>query len=46
MDQIIIEESPIIPLYYDQIVRLVQKRVAGLLVDPTNTLNLEMGRVN
>ena len=46
MDQIIIEESPIIPLYYDQIVRLVQKRVAGLLVDPTNTLNLEMVRVN
>jgi oligopeptide transport system substrate-binding protein len=46
MDQIIVEESPVIPLYYDRIVRLVQKRVSGLYVDPTNTINLERVRVN
>ncbi|GAB4144673.1 MAG: ABC transporter substrate-binding protein [Bacteroidia bacterium] len=46
MDQILVDESPVVPLYYDQIVRLVQKNVTGLSVDPTNTINLERVRKN
>lgn len=46
MDQIIVDEAPVVPLYYDRIVRLVQKNVSGLLVDPTNTINLERVRKN
>ncbi|CAN5153407.1 ABC transporter substrate-binding protein [soil metagenome] len=46
MDQILIEESPVIPLYYDRIVRLVHKSISGLIVDPTNSINLEQVRKN
>jgi peptide/nickel transport system substrate-binding protein len=46
MDQIIVNESPVIPLYYDRIVRLVQKSVSGLIIDPTNSINLERVRKN
>ncbi|TND07216.1 MAG: dipeptide ABC transporter periplasmic protein [Bacteroidetes bacterium] len=41
MDQIVINEAPVIPLYYDQAVRLVQKGVENMTMDPTNMLNLE-----
>lgn len=46
MDQILIEEAPVVPLYYDRVVRLVQKNVEGLSVDPTNMINLERVRKN
>lgn len=46
MDQIIVEECPVVPLYYDRIVRLVQKSITGLVVDPTNSINLERVRKN
>jgi peptide/nickel transport system substrate-binding protein len=46
MDQILVEESPVVPLYYDRIVRLVQKGVTGLIIDPTNSINLERVRKN
>jgi peptide/nickel transport system substrate-binding protein len=45
MDQIIVDEAPIIPLYYDQVVRLLQKNVSGLQVDPTNSINLERVKI-
>ena len=41
MDQIIMNEAPIVPLYYDQVVRLVQKNVEGLTPNPMNLLNLK-----
>lgn len=44
MEQILVEEAPVVPLYYDQVVRLVQKNVEGLSVDPTNMINLERVR--
>jgi peptide/nickel transport system substrate-binding protein len=30
MDQIIMDESPVIVLYYDELIRLMQKKVKGL----------------
>ena len=41
MDQIIMEEAPIVPIYYDQMVRLIQKSISGLSPNPMNLLNLK-----
>lgn len=41
MDQIMIGDAPVIPLYYDQVVRLVSHRITGLGVNAMNLLNLK-----
>ncbi|OSY87843.1 ABC transporter substrate-binding protein [Tenacibaculum holothuriorum] len=40
MDSIIIEEAPIIPLYYDEVIRFRQKNVKGLGINPIDLLDL------
>ncbi|GAK89119.1 dipeptide-binding ABC transporter [Nonlabens ulvanivorans] len=44
MDSIIINEAPIVPLYYDESVRFISKKVSGLETNAVNMLNLT--RVN
>ncbi len=46
MDQIIIDEAPIVILYYDQVLRLVSKRISGLGINSMNLLTLKRVRVN
>ncbi len=41
MDKILIEEAPIIPLYYDEVLRFVQKDVEQLGVNAFNLLTLK-----
>lgn len=41
MDQMIIDDAPIIPLYYDQIIRLVKPNISNLNTNPMNLLNLK-----
>ncbi|MFQ3576318.1 MAG: ABC transporter substrate-binding protein, partial [Cytophagales bacterium] len=41
MDKIIIDECPVIVLYYDELVRLAQNNVVGLETNPMNMLFLE-----
>jgi oligopeptide transport system substrate-binding protein len=41
LEDIIQDYSPIIPLYYDMSVRLVQKNIYGLNNNPFNLLNLK-----
>lgn len=41
MDQILVEEAPIIFLYYDDIIRLVSHKVSNLHLNPINLLNLK-----
>lgn len=41
MDKIILEESPVIPLYYDQVIRLFQNNISGLGSNPMNLLILK-----
>ncbi|MDJ0646661.1 MAG: ABC transporter substrate-binding protein [Flavobacteriaceae bacterium] len=41
MDSIIIAEAPVVPLYYDAVVRFSQKNVKGLGINPINLLNLK-----
>nr|WP_299185352.1 ABC transporter substrate-binding protein [uncultured Aquimarina sp.] len=41
MDSIIISHAPIVPLYYDQVVRFTRKNVKGLTNNPQNFLVLK-----
>jgi len=40
MDSIIIAEAPIIPLYYDEVIRFSQNNVKGLGINPIDLLDL------
>ncbi|MCB0396333.1 MAG: ABC transporter substrate-binding protein [Flavobacteriales bacterium] len=46
MDAIIVEEAPVVVMYYDQVVRVVNKRVEGLGINPINLLVLKKVRIN
>ena len=41
MDSIVMEEAPVIILYYDEVIRFVQKNVVGMTANPVNMLNLK-----
>jgi oligopeptide transport system substrate-binding protein len=41
MERIIVEEAPVVPLYHDRVIRLVQNNVTGLTVNAMNMLNLK-----
>jgi peptide/nickel transport system substrate-binding protein len=45
MDNIIIAEAPIVPLYYDEVLRFSQKNVSGLTPNALNLLNLKRVRL-
>jgi peptide/nickel transport system substrate-binding protein len=45
MDSIIIAEAPIVPLYYDEVLRFSQKNVSGLTPNALNLLNLKRVRL-
>ncbi len=42
MERILIDEAPVVPLYHDRVVRLVQNNITGLSVNAMNMLNLKM----
>jgi oligopeptide transport system substrate-binding protein len=44
MDSIILEHAPIIPLFYDEVIRFVQNDVSGLQLNAMNILNLKKVR--
>lgn len=41
MDQLIVDEAPVVPLFYDEILRFSQKNVEGLSTNASNMLNLK-----
>ena len=41
MDKILVEEAPIVPLYYDEVLRFVQKDVENMRVNAFNLLSLK-----
>lgn len=41
MNSIVMEEAPVVILYYDQVFRFVHKNVKGLGSNPLNLLNLK-----
>jgi ABC-type transport system substrate-binding protein len=44
MDRIVVAESPVVSLYYDEVIRLTQNNVRGLTPNPMNQLLLERVR--
>ena len=44
MDSLIMQKAPVIPLYYDQVVRFTQKNITGLGSNPINLLSLKRVR--
>ena len=44
MDRLVVRDAPVIALYYDEIIRLTQRNVRGLVANPTNQLLLERVR--
>ena len=46
MDRIVIEEAPVVPLYYDEVLRFVQNNVEGLGVNAFNLLTLKAVKLN
>ena len=41
MDRLLIEEAPVVVLYYDEVLRFSQKNITGLGSNPLNLLNLK-----
>jgi oligopeptide transport system substrate-binding protein len=41
MDQLLIDNAPVVPLYYDEVVRLVQNNISGLSSNAMNLLSLK-----
>ena len=44
MDSLMMQQTPIVPLFYDEVVRFTRKNVSGLGINPVNLLELK--RVN
>ena len=40
MEKIILDESPVVPLFYDQVVRLTGVGISGMSINPMNLLDL------
>lgn len=40
MDSLVIQEAPIIPMFYDEVVRFTRKNINGLGINPINLLDL------
>ena len=41
MDSLVISFYPIIPMYYDQVIRFIQKDIKGMQINPINLLILK-----
>ncbi len=41
MDSIIVTKAPVVPLYYDQVIRFSRKNIKGLGINPINLLHLK-----
>ncbi|NNK81661.1 MAG: ABC transporter substrate-binding protein [Flavobacteriaceae bacterium] len=41
MDSIVMQDAPVVTLFYDEVVRFTRKEVSGLGINPTNLLDLK-----
>lgn len=41
MDSLVMSEAPVVPLFYDEVVRFTRKKVSGLGINPINLLDLK-----
>lgn len=40
MDQLVMDEAPVVPIWYDEVIRFVDPHVKGLLPNALNLLEL------
>jgi peptide/nickel transport system substrate-binding protein len=41
MDSLMMETAPVVPLYYDEVIRFTNKNISGLGINPINHLHLK-----
>ena len=41
MDSLVMQEAPIIPLFYDEAIRFTKKEISGLGINPINLLDVK-----
>lgn len=46
MDSLVMDQTPIVPLFYDEVVRFTRKNVEGLGINPINLLDLKQVKRN
>ncbi len=46
MDSLVMAQSPVVILYYDEVIRFVQKDVTGLGINPVNLLKLKRVKID
>ena len=46
MDSLVMQQAPIVPLFYDEVVRFTRKNVNGLGINATNLLELKSVKKN
>lgn len=46
MDSLVMQKTPIVPLFYDEVVRFTRKNVKDLGINPVNLLELKQVRKN
>ncbi len=46
MEQVIFDEAPVIPLFYDESIRISKMNISGLETSPMNSLDLKRVRIN
>jgi peptide/nickel transport system substrate-binding protein len=46
MDQLVIDDAPVVPLYYDMVVHLVNKNVEGIRLNALNLLELRWVKIS
>jgi oligopeptide transport system substrate-binding protein len=46
MDQLVVDDAPVITLFYDEVIRLVNHRVQGLTTNPMNLLDLKRVKIS
>jgi len=46
MDSLVMSEAPVVVLFYDEVLRFVNKRVTDLGSNPVNLLNLKQVRLD
>jgi oligopeptide transport system substrate-binding protein len=45
MDRMVMEAAPVVPLYYDEVIRLVNNHISGLPIDSRNSLDLRRVKI-
>jgi ABC-type transport system substrate-binding protein len=46
MNELLVNELPVIPVYYDEAIRFMQRKITGISLNPMNSLDLRRVKIN